>query len=92
MANRLFDLYATGSHRLSTLRKFLKTEYGKVLSLGNTHLILENKFYIGVSCQPQEKGRRRTAYRGCPLPNVPESSERDTARDMRVLALADGSQ
>jgi hypothetical protein len=34
---------------LSTLRKFLKTEYGKVLSLGNIHLILVNKFYIGIS-------------------------------------------
>jgi site-specific DNA recombinase len=48
MAHRLFELYATGSHTLSTLRKFLKTEYGKIMSLGNIHLILKNKFYIGI--------------------------------------------
>ena len=47
MANQLFELYATGFHTLSTLRKFLKAEYGKLMSLGNIHLILRNKFYIG---------------------------------------------
>ena len=48
MADRLFELYATGAHTLSTLRKFLKAKYGKVMSLGNIHLILKNRFYIGI--------------------------------------------
>jgi DNA invertase Pin-like site-specific DNA recombinase len=48
MANQLFELYATGAYTLSTLRKFLKTEYGKTMSVGNIHLILKNKFYIGL--------------------------------------------
>lgn len=47
MANQLFELYATGAHTLSTLRKFLKTEYGKTMSMGNLHLILKDNFYIG---------------------------------------------
>jgi hypothetical protein len=47
MVVRLIDLYATGAHTLSTLRMFLKTEYGKIMSLGDIHLILKNKFYLG---------------------------------------------
>jgi site-specific DNA recombinase len=44
---RLVDLYATGAHTLSTLRKVLKTEYGKVMSRTNIHKVLKNRFYIG---------------------------------------------
>jgi site-specific DNA recombinase len=47
MVTQLFDLYATGAHTLSTLRKFLKTEYGKTMSKANVHLVLQNKFYTG---------------------------------------------
>jgi site-specific DNA recombinase len=32
VAQRMFELYATGSYSLATLRLFLKAEYGKVLS------------------------------------------------------------
>jgi site-specific DNA recombinase len=41
------ELYATGAHTLSSLRKVLKDEFGKIMSLGNIHLILKNEFYIG---------------------------------------------
>jgi len=47
MVTRLMELYATGAHTLSTLRKFLKSEYGKTMSRGNIHLILTNRFYVG---------------------------------------------
>ena len=41
------ELYATGGHTLSTLRKVLKTESSKTMSRGNIHLILKNRFYVG---------------------------------------------
>ena len=44
---RLMELYATGAHTLSTLRRVLKTEYGKVMSRTNIHKVLKNRFYIG---------------------------------------------
>lgn len=47
MVIRLIELYATGAHTLSTLRKMLKTDFGKTMSRGNIHLILKNRFYIG---------------------------------------------
>jgi len=47
IVNRLFALYAIGSHTLSTLKKTIHTETGKKLSRGNIHLILNNRFYIG---------------------------------------------
>ena len=47
MVKRLMDLYATGAHTLTTLRRFLQTEFGKTMSKGNIHLILKNRFYIG---------------------------------------------
>ncbi|HZY61882.1 MAG TPA: recombinase family protein [Edaphobacter sp.] len=47
MVIRLMELYATGEHTLSTLRKMLKTEFGKTMSRGNVHLILKNRFYVG---------------------------------------------
>ncbi len=48
MANQLFEQYAIGTHTISTLRKFLKIEYGMTMSVGNIHLIPRNKFYIGI--------------------------------------------
>ena len=47
IVNRIFDLYATGSHTLSTVRKTIRAEYGKTISKGNLHLILKNPFYTG---------------------------------------------
>ncbi|WP_125485106.1 recombinase family protein [Edaphobacter aggregans] len=47
IVSRLFALYATGSHTLSTLKKTIHAEAGKKLSRGNIHLILKNRFYIG---------------------------------------------
>jgi hypothetical protein len=61
MANRLFELYAAGSHTLFyTLRKFLKIEYGKVMSLGNIHLILKKKFYGAPRESPNNFHQSRT--------------------------------
>lgn len=48
MVVRLMYLYAIGAHTLSTLRKALKTEYGKVMSRTNIHKVLKNRFYIGL--------------------------------------------
>ncbi len=45
---RLFELYATGAHTLSTLAKAIRIECGKTISRGNVHLILKNRFYVGV--------------------------------------------
>jgi site-specific DNA recombinase len=47
MVIRLMELYATGAHTLSRLRKMLKTDFGKIMSRGNIHLILKNRFYVG---------------------------------------------
>ena len=47
IAQRMFDLYATGSYSLATLRLFLKAEYGKVLSKWHIEKLLRNPFYIG---------------------------------------------
>jgi site-specific DNA recombinase len=44
---RLFDLYATGTHTLSTLTNAIRIETGKTISRGNVHRILKNQFYIG---------------------------------------------
>jgi len=45
--NRLFELYATGSHTLTTLAKTVRIETGKTISRANVHLILTNRFYTG---------------------------------------------
>jgi hypothetical protein len=47
MMIRLMELYATGAHTPSTLRKMLKTDFGKTMSRNNVHKILTNRFYIG---------------------------------------------
>jgi site-specific DNA recombinase len=44
---RLMELYATGAHTLSTLRKVLKAGYGKTMSRTNIHKVLKNRFYVG---------------------------------------------
>jgi site-specific DNA recombinase len=47
IAQRMFELYATCSYSLATLRLFLKAEYGKVLSKWHIEKLLRNPFYIG---------------------------------------------
>src|SRR5215469_16396188 len=47
IAKRIFELYATGNHTLSTLAKRIRIETGKTISRGNVYLILKNSFYIG---------------------------------------------
>ncbi|HEY4009736.1 MAG TPA: recombinase family protein [Acidobacteriaceae bacterium] len=44
---RMMEAYATGAHTLSTLRKMLKTEFGKTMSKGGIDWVLKNRFYIG---------------------------------------------
>jgi site-specific DNA recombinase len=44
---RMFELYATGGHTLTTLAKKIRIETGKVISRGNVYLILKNRFYTG---------------------------------------------
>jgi site-specific DNA recombinase len=44
---RLFDLYATGAHTLSTVTNAIRIETGKTISRGNVYRILKNRFYIG---------------------------------------------
>jgi hypothetical protein len=45
---RMFELYATGTHTLTTLAKKIRIETGKTISRGNVHLILKNPFYTGL--------------------------------------------
>ncbi len=47
IAQRMFELYATGSYSLATLRLFLKAEYGKIISKWHIEKLLKNPFYIG---------------------------------------------
>jgi site-specific DNA recombinase len=44
---RIFELYATGNHSLSSLRKALTTETGVNLSRAYLEKLLKNRFYIG---------------------------------------------
>ena len=44
---RLFELYVTGTHTLSTLAKKIRIETGKTISRANVHRILKNRFYVG---------------------------------------------
>jgi site-specific DNA recombinase len=47
VAKRMFDLYASGQHSLSSLRKALKEEFGDNLSKGYLDRLLKNPFYTG---------------------------------------------
>src|SRR5216683_1077057 len=47
IVKRMFELYATGAHTLTTLAKAIYIETGKRISRGNVYLILKNRFYIG---------------------------------------------
>ncbi len=47
MVDRMMELYATGAHTASSLRKMLKADFGKTMSRSNINLILKNQFYVG---------------------------------------------
>ena len=47
MVIRLTEGYATGVRTPSTLRKVLKTEFGKTMSKASIDWVLKNRFYIG---------------------------------------------
>ena len=47
IAQRMFELYATGMYSLATLRRFLKAEYGKVFTKWHLEKLMRNSFYIG---------------------------------------------
>ncbi len=47
VVNRIFELYATGKHSLTTLARAIRGETGISISRGNVHLILKNPFYMG---------------------------------------------
>jgi DNA invertase Pin-like site-specific DNA recombinase len=48
IVERIFALYATGEHSLTTLRKVLELETGRTISRNNLHLMLNNCFYEGL--------------------------------------------
>jgi site-specific DNA recombinase len=48
IALRLFELYATGTHSLSSLRKVIAAEYGRVYAKGHLQKTLKNPFYTGL--------------------------------------------
>jgi DNA invertase Pin-like site-specific DNA recombinase/chorismate mutase len=47
IVKRIFELYATGKHSLDTLRKQVRTEFGKPINRSYLHTILLNPVYIG---------------------------------------------
>jgi site-specific DNA recombinase len=48
IVNRIFDLYATGSHTVTTVTKSIRLETGRRVSRANVYLILKNRFYTGL--------------------------------------------
>ena len=47
LAKRIFELYASGNHSLSSVRRVIKDQFGPVFSNGYLVRILKNPFYIG---------------------------------------------
>jgi hypothetical protein len=47
IVSRIFALYVTGSHSLSSLARAIRLETGKTISRNNLHMILKNPFYLG---------------------------------------------
>ena len=62
VVKRIFELYATGTHPLTILRRDIKAEFGKNLTRSNIHKILNNRVYIGYFVWKGEtyKGKRET--------------------------------
>jgi len=47
IATRMFELYASGQHSLSSLRRALMTEFGIRMAKGYLERLLKNPFYMG---------------------------------------------
>lgn len=47
IVSRIFELYASGNHSLTTLAKSIRNESGRGMSRANVWLILKNPFYVG---------------------------------------------
>ena len=47
IAKRMFELYASGQHSLSSLRRALQTEFGAQLAKSYLERLLKNPFYMG---------------------------------------------
>ena len=47
IVRRMFELYTTGAHTLSTLARAVRSEMGKTISRNSVHKILTNSFYVG---------------------------------------------
>jgi hypothetical protein len=48
VATRIFELYASGNHSLSSVSKIVKDEFGLVFSKSYLVKILKNPFYVGM--------------------------------------------
>jgi site-specific DNA recombinase len=48
IARKLFELYATGTHSLASLRKAIAAEYGRLYAKGHLQKTLKNPFYTGL--------------------------------------------
>jgi site-specific DNA recombinase len=48
IARRIFELYATGTHSLSSLRKAIVAEFGRAYAKGHLQKTLKNPFYTGL--------------------------------------------
>ncbi len=48
IVKRMFTLYASGAYTLATLAKTIHREMGKKISKTGVHLILQNRFYVGL--------------------------------------------
>jgi site-specific DNA recombinase len=64
IAQRMFELYATGSYSLAGLRESFRTEYGKVFSKWHLEKLIKNPFYVGTY---EWEGKN---YRGTHVPLV----------------------
>jgi site-specific DNA recombinase len=99
--NRLFELYATGAHTLTTLANTIRIETGKTMSRANVYLVLKNRFYLGsfewagqtysgkhpLFVNPQTFGRVQSILTGN---NRPKYSKRDIAfRGLMTCAYDD---
>jgi site-specific DNA recombinase len=47
IANRMFELYASGQHSLASVRQVLRSEFGQLLAKGYLERLLKNPFYKG---------------------------------------------
>ncbi len=61
IAQRMFELYASGMYSLATLRQVLKAEFGKVFTKWHLEKLLKNPFYIGTYEMGRQELRRHAS-------------------------------